>query len=309
MIDASPSLTAAAVDWPAALADRATSGDAALLALRREFPTVAIGDRGDGFASSATFEEERWCDDANDFVFFDRLVDAAAERGEFALVVRGISERAPAYLAEMLTRWQRLVRRRNPASRTGFFERLLARLRGAHDLTKPLVAADWNHAIDTWQWVLRLEPASGAALQMAALLHDVERLESEAERRVEHLAASYSAFKQRHASRGAEIALELVRAAGVDRETAERVASLVGLHEVSGDDPERALLNDADALSFFSQNSAGYVDYFGTEQARRKIAYSLRRLRPAALRRLEGVRLRRDVAALTREVRAAEGLA
>jgi hypothetical protein len=200
------------------------------------------------------------------------------------------------------------VRRRNTASRTGWFERLLSLLRDAHDLAKPLVLADWNHAIDTWQWVLRLEPECGAEVQMAALLHDIERLESEAERRVEHLAPSYTAFKERHACRGAEIAAQLVRASGFDGGTAERVAGLVGVHEVSGDDPERALLNDADALSFFSQNSAGYVDYFGAEQAGRKIAYSLRRLRPGALRRLDGVRLRRDVAAMTRVVRALEGL-
>jgi hypothetical protein len=304
MIDSSPSLTAAALDLPAALG-RADL----LLALRREFPTVTIVEPGDRFATSTTFEEERWRDDANDLVSFDRVVDAAAEQGEFAIVLRGRSERAAGHLAEMLTRWQRLVRRRNAASCTLLFERLLTLLRDAHDLAKPLVLADWNHAIDTWQWVLRLEPESAAAVQLAALLHDVERLESEAERRVEHLAPSYSAFKQRHASRGAEIALHLVGASGFDDPTAERVAELVGTHEVSGDDPERALLNDADALSFFSQNSAGYVDYFGADQARRKIAYSLRRLRPGALRRLDGVRLRRDVAAMTREVRAREGLA
>ncbi|HEY4572453.1 MAG TPA: DUF4202 domain-containing protein, partial [Thermoanaerobaculia bacterium] len=57
------------------------------------------------------------------------------------------------------------------------------------------------------------------------------------------------------------------------------------------------LLNDADALSFLSLNSAGYLDYFGPEATRRKVAYTLRRLRPEGRQYLDGLRLRPAVAA------------
>ena len=64
-----------------------------------------------------------------------------------------------------------------------------------------------------------------------------------------------------------------------------------------GDSPALSLLNDADALSFFSLNSVGYLDYFGPEQTRKKVAYSLSRLRPDARRYLAGLRLPSAVAA------------
>jgi hypothetical protein len=67
-------------------------------------------------------------------------------------------------------------------------------------------------------------------------------------------------------------------------------------------DRDVALLNDADALSFFSLNSSGYADYFGPEQTRRKIAFSWNRMRPAARAKLPGIRLRDDVRALLHEV-------
>ena len=51
----------------------------------------------------------------------------------------------------------------------------------------------------------------------------------------------------------------------------------------------------ADALSFFSLNSPGYVDYFGPAQALRKIQYSYARMDDGARARLSGVRLRSDV--------------
>jgi hypothetical protein len=311
MIDTLPSLTAAAIVWPAAIGlPRMDALESSLAAVRSEFPTVDIVQPNATADTRAVFDEAWWSDPANDLVSFDRTVDGLASRGKLAVVLCAASEHAPDRLAEMLTRWQRLVVRRNPESRTPAFDRLLSLLRQAHDLEKPLVRADWNHAVDVWQWVLRLDPSSSAAVQMAALLHDVERLESEADGRVEHLAPSYAEFKQRHAARGAEIAAALLGLAGADRASADRAARLVANHEVPGNGPELALLNDADALSFFSQNSAGYLDYFGAEQGRRKIAYSLARMRPRALRRLAGVRMRRDVAAIARELGlASEGTA
>src|SRR5205814_582070 len=83
------------------------------------------------------------------------------------------------------------------------FDKVLARHCELHDMNKPLVAADFDHARDTWRWVLRLAPHASLAVQVAALFHDVERLASESEARIEHRAADYEAFKKAHAAAGA----------------------------------------------------------------------------------------------------------
>jgi hypothetical protein len=275
-----------------------------LAAIAREFPAVPIETErgGVGETPASTVDVGAWRDRSTDFAPFDRRVDALAAQGPLTLVVCAEApEVARRAALEMLTRWQRLIDRRNAASATPCFDALLAWMRAAYDLGKPLVAADYNHALDTWQWLLRLAPEAGAAVQAAALLHDVERLESEADTRVEHLAPSYVAFKTRHARRGAQIARAWLLESAFDEPTAARAAELVAGHEEPGDDAERALLNDADGLSFFSQNSAGYVDYFGEPQTRRKIRYTLGRMRAGARARLDGVRLRADLQRLLEE--------
>jgi hypothetical protein len=123
----------------------------------------------------------------------------------------------------------------------------------------------------------------------------VERLVSEPDARVEHLAADYQEFKDAHAAGGAAITAAELSAAGVDAATVARVAALVASHERPSDDPELALLNDADALSFFSLNSHGYANYFGPEQTRKKVLYTWNRMRPSARAKLDGVALRREV--------------
>ncbi|HKV07070.1 MAG TPA: DUF4202 family protein [Thermoanaerobaculia bacterium] len=239
------------------------------------------------------------------FYNFDAQMNALAERGAgkpFALTLQGDDRRLPAAAHEVLTRCQRFLGRRNQASGHPTFDRVLERHRALHDLSKPLVRADFDHALDTWQWVLRLAPGAGLAVQIAALFHDVERLVTEADVRVEHRAADYQTFKDGHARRGAEMTEDLLAAAGVGAEMRWRVGRLVAGHEQppapdDPDAPDLALLNDADALSFFSLNSPGYLDYYGPEPARRKVAYTLARLRPETRKRLRRIRLRSEIAA------------
>jgi len=256
-----------------------------------EFPSVGfeLGEIENLPSLSLTAEE--WESPRFPFYEFDTRVedtprlDLAAEPG-----------RLPGMTLEVLTRCQRLIGRRNAASSNPLFDAVLEHHRSLHDLDKPLVRADWAHALDVWQWTVRLDPEAGLAVQLAALFHDIERLVSEADARIEHQAADYQGFKDEHARRGAEMADAALEQAGIDAATRRQVARLIAGHERSSDDPDLALLNDADALSFFSLNSPGYVDYFGPEAARRKVSWTLARLRPGARRRLAGVRLRPDVA-------------
>lgn len=251
-----------------------------------EFPSVGFesGQRVNLPALSLTAEE--WESPWFPFYELDTRVEELPR-----LDLAAAPGRLPRFALEVLTRCQRLVGRRNAASSTPLFDRVLERHRALHDLGKPLVRADWAHALDVWQWTLRLDSEASLAVQLAALFHDVERLISEADVRIEHRAGDYQAFKDEHARRGAEMAAQALQE--VDAATRAEVIRLIAEHErPSGDD----LLNDADALSFFSLNSPGYVDYFGEEAARRKIAWTLARLRPEARRRLDEIRLRPDVA-------------
>jgi hypothetical protein len=265
-----------------------------------EFPSVFIGFERDD-AAPAHVTASQWSRPDFNTWSFDCGVDELA-REPFTLRIaddRGDRE----FPLQVLNRCQRIIGRRNRHSYGQQFERVLRHHRKMHDVSKPLVHADYNHALDVWQWVLRLAPEASFALQLAALFHDVERLASEADARVEHLAADYQQFKDAHARRGAEMTRDALASAAVPEPTRERVGEIVAAHERRSDDPEVALLNDADALSFFSLNVPGYADYFGEEQTRRKIAYTWRRMRDEARAKLAQVHLRADVRAMLEDVR------
>jgi hypothetical protein len=203
----------------------------------------------------------------------------------------------------VLTRLQRYVRRRNGASRVAEFDEVVELHRGLHDFSRPLVVADFEHARDVRHWVLRLDVDAGFALQVAALFHDVERLVREGDRRVEHLASDYGAFKTAHARGSGAIARRILERLDLPGAEIDRIEGLIGTHEDGAEDPEARLLADADGLSFFSLNSGGFLDYYGREHTAFKIRWTLDRMSAPARRRLRSVRLRADVAELLRGCR------
>lgn len=276
---------------------RGTRVDASLLT--SEHPYVAIGLEDTVHPCDAVIDGDAWMQ-ARGFSAFDDAVGAAQSD---TIAVSASSDDVLAQAAcEVLTRYQRLFERRNAASTGKHMDAVLRAHAALHDVSKPLVAADYDHALDTWQWMLRIEPHASLGAQCAALFHDIERLESEADKRIEHLAPDYQAFKDAHAKKGATRAEQVLRDAGIDAPTAERAAEIVASHERRGSDPDVDLLNDADGLSFFSLNSSGYADYYGPEQTRRKVAYTLARIGDRARRRLAFVRLRHDVAGMLKEL-------
>ncbi|HSP79184.1 MAG TPA: DUF4202 family protein [Myxococcaceae bacterium] len=282
----------------------ATPGAFVLLA--EEFPAVRVRPLAetDG-AHVLHLDVQAWRAPGFDPCDWDAHVFGAAQArsgGELALHLSGAPREVLAATAlEILTRYQGLIGRRNAASEGPLFDTLLARHRSLHDVSKPLVLADLRHALDTWQWLLRLAPRADLALQAAALLHDVERLASEADVRVEHRAEDYQAFKQAHAVRGADVAAELLAELGVEPATRARVRWLIGHHEHPAGDEALQLLNDADALSFFSLNASGFARYFPLEHTRRKVDYTLSRLSPGQRWRLARVRLAPRVRRLLEE--------
>jgi Domain of unknown function (DUF4202) len=267
-------------------------------ALQCEFPTVSWALMAQPLADSLVIPERSWRAAPGDLYRWDRAMGALSQQPSW-LVVQGDDESHTLgdTAREILTRYQRLVPRTNAASESPVFRKVLSGHRALHDLSLPLVRADYEHSLDVWQWVLRLAPCAGLAVQLAALFHDVERLVSEAERRVEHLVADYQSFKNAHAEAGAKLATRVLEGCSVDSATVAEVARLIHEHELrrpalGGD---AGLLADADALSFFSLNSPGFADYYGAEHTQKKVRYSLARMSSGAVRRLAAVRLREDV--------------
>ncbi|MBX3213977.1 MAG: DUF4202 family protein [Labilithrix sp.] len=264
--------------------------------VQREFPTIKVEHAPACDARDIVVDDYVWRG-AFDLRSLDDRIERAGPVA--AISIRGYDVTGTA--CEVMTRYQRLLGRRNAASSTPAFDGLLAAHTELYDVTLPLAKAELEHALDTWQWIVRLEPEAGLAVQVAALFHDVERLEREPRERIEHRAPDCQSLKDARVRRGVERAFSVVEGAGVSREDASRAREIV-FHERPSGDPDVLLLDDADALSFLSLSSAGYSDYFGVAQTRRKVAFTLARLGPRAREKLDRVRLRPDVERLLREV-------
>jgi hypothetical protein len=104
---------------------------------------------------------------------------------------------------------------------------------------------------------------------------------------------------------------ELLAELGIDLATRVRVYRLIAGHERrpagggtvdrfpaerAGPGPELALLDDADALSFFSLDSGACLADLGVEPTARRVTEALARLRPASRAWLQGLRLRAAIA-------------
>lgn len=264
----------------------------ALARLRAEFPSAPL-QVGDVFPREDTvaIEVGAWRDPAFDPIDLDARVGALDREGVLRLVVRSGGRplsTAIAVAAEVLTRCQRFLDRRNSQSCDARFEALLAAHRAMHDLARPLERAHHEHALDVWQWALRLDPRASFELQAAALLH-----------RAGGGADGCDALEDECGS--AARAEEMLARLGVEAEARRRIGALVAADRRRAGAGPAAVLAGADALSFFSLESSGFVRRHGRDRARSKVRRALARLGPAARARLGGVRLARDVAALVAE--------
>jgi len=276
----------------------ATSGTVGLSLVARELPGVAVSWASRPASGALVIRAQEWQSPAFPAAFDELVGDATAAADAPVTLHLSSREAGPPLLAaasQILTRYQQLCRRRNERSGGARLDEILRLHRSLHDCSRPLVRADFTHALDTWRWVLRLRPRAGLALQLAALFHDVERLRSEAEVRVEQRARDYRSFKEAHAREGARLARVYLARSGLGASVLGRVAYLIAHHEAPNSDEEVQALNGADALSFLSWNSAGFMDYYGPEHTRKKLALTLSRLSPRARARLWMIRMRRDV--------------
>jgi hypothetical protein len=250
----------------------ATAGDFGTLS--DEFPTVTFAHSEAGASEAFVIEDVAW-----QGAFELRPFDVAAERTSIA--VRG--DAAVTVAGQVLTRYQRFLYRTNRWSAETMPD-LVHNYAYASD-------ADRDHALDTWQWSLRLDPDASLAMQLAAFLHAIDR-EDETDAARPHRAPDAI-----DPDRGAR-AFERARRASIEEEVARAAADVVaGAAEAR----LSAMLFAADALSFLSLESDRFVDHFGVAQARRKTAFLVKHLTGRARHKLAFVRLRPDVDRLFRQ--------
>lgn len=228
-----------------------------------QFPMIAVQPLAAGEGAQVLhLDVEEWRTPGFDPSTWDGRVysAAAAERLALHLVGAQGEELAEAAL-EILTRYQGLIGRRNAACAGPVFDCLLERHRTLHDLGRARGRAHYQHALDTWQWVLRLEPEAELAVQVAALFHEVEG----------------PLFEGASPARSADMARELLAELGMETSTRDRVCRLLMRDERTSEEAWRVLLDEADSLSFISLHASDFLRAFGSEHVRRHGASALAR--------------------------------
>jgi hypothetical protein len=236
-----------------------------------------------------TVSAAAWASDDFDLLALDELIwHRLTRRGRCELQIVD-DQTDPADLAvvawQVATRFQRFERATNPASGTPFFSQILEAHARLYNRRRPFVSADYDHALDTWRWLLRLEPCAGLSLQLSALFHDVERLASESDRQDEQGVQDYDAFKRAHAAGGGRMAASILESLRTPPAVVTRTRGLIARHEdaaFGGEEDslaaDAALLATADALSFFALGAPAFVRSFGPELAARKVPHTFARL-------------------------------
>lgn len=254
----------------------------------REFPTLSI-NRISQAKADARIAVPEWRNDGFDLAAFDAQIESSTS---LAITEEDLS--SPASI-EILTRAQRVIGRRNEYSANRGFDEVLQRHCDLHDFDLPSSRSEYDHALDSWQWMLRLAGAATVALQIAALFHGAERLISPA-------VPDSPLLRDAHARAAAEITRRALAGSLVGVSAVAAAADLVATHQRESSCPDVALLNDADSLSFFSLRSAAFLEQCGARDARGEFRYRLSRMSPPARARLSAVRLHREVASLIETV-------
>ncbi|HVU50097.1 MAG TPA: hypothetical protein VHL80_05395 [Polyangia bacterium] len=278
-------------------------------------------DRGepsdpDGFApawsdAAIPVAAARWAGDEYDLLALDDEVwRCIGRRGrcELRLVDDGADlDRLAESALQLALRFQRFDSSTNPASATPFFQQILAAHEAMFDRRLPLVAAEHDHALDTWRWVLRLEPHASLSLQLAALLHDAGA--SPMIRGPDDDLAS----RRAEAEASARAVVGMLESLSTPPPLVERTRVLIAAHEGTASseprEPAAALLANADALSFFSLGAAGFARHFGLARTARAVAHGLRRLDVEGHSWLARLKLPRTIRALVLEALAEESAA
>jgi NADPH2:quinone reductase len=158
------------------------------------------------------------------------------------------------------------------------------------------------HLARTREWVLELDPDAGEALELAAVLHDIERAFPADEDPFDPNAAPGSGgYDEWHQRRSAEIAARWLRKQGAPDALTADVGALIRVHETGGS-PRADVLQAADSLSFLETQTDLFIGMvrdgrLTRERAEQKLQLMQDRIRIPGATELGAPRL---VAALAR---------
>ncbi len=166
------------------------------------------------------------------------------------------------------------------------------------EIIKILASAEFElesaHALDTLNWVKKIDKNASESLQIAALAHDIDR--GIGQKIIREDGETYDEYKVRHAKRGAKLISELMAKFGYSKELIVETADLVLRHEVGGT-KDADILKDADSVSFFSCNIEWYYNYKNKndDEMKREILYKYERATPRAKELIKSIKIKNKV--------------
>jgi NADPH:quinone reductase-like Zn-dependent oxidoreductase len=167
------------------------------------------------------------------------------------------------------------------------------------------------HLARTHEWVVELDPDAGEALELAAVLHDIERAFPADEDPFDPTAAPGSGgYDEWHQRRSAEIAARWLREQGAPDALTADVGALIGVHETGGS-PRADVLQAADSLSFLETQTDLFIGMVRAgrltrERAEQKLRLMQERIRIPGATELGAPRLAAALARLDAAVPSSE---
>jgi hypothetical protein len=238
----------------------------ALSFLQCELACDAIRARGQAAVLEVCIGLQDWAHAAVDIMGFDRLFASLRSDGEIRVVLWSRDWlQGTGQALELLTRYQHLLPLAPDFPSMPGAARILAVHELLYSQEQPYAWSSYEHSLDTWRWLLRLEPEVAAPVQLAALFHDLGACQR---------GGSANAGKHERALASVRRALRALEPLALDARDLARMADLM-IHREADGMPGAQVLNDADSLSFFSLSSWHYLRQHGVEETRRKVAQTL----------------------------------
>jgi NADPH:quinone reductase-like Zn-dependent oxidoreductase len=141
-----------------------------------------------------------------------------------------------------------------------------------------------RHLERTREWVLELDPDAGEALEIAAVIHDIERaFPADDDPFDPDTPAGAGGYDDWHQRRSAEIGARWLREQDAPEELTADVAALVRVHETGGS-PRADVLQAADSLSFLETQTDLFIGFvregrLTRERAEQKLRLMQERIR------------------------------
>ncbi len=143
-------------------------------------------------------------------------------------------------------------------------------------IKRSLVPEDYNHAINTLKWLVKLCSFADDRMKIAALAHDIERAYKDKKIKRENY-SDFNEFKRAHAENSAKIVRSILTDLNFSKDFIDDVCELIKLHEFGGN--KRAdCIKDADSISFFDTNLVLYYQREGFEETKRRAIWGYKRL-------------------------------